>query len=220
MVLNQINFNIYFINIKMELSEDYLKTLPADLRRKILFEHLKDPREIFTLCATSKEYKELICEDQKLWRMLLMRDFPEAFYEPSRSGIAIKNYKNSYIRNFLRDETFLRNKAKELLVQGKNRTYLKDQRNLGRKRLTGSSVKEDLNPTEDDVFNEIMNFIQNNKGSNIFTNPYIYMRIEKDLKQKQLKYLKERQLVLDMWRKGESKPGPVVYSKQELSEFF
>lgn len=37
-----------------------------------------------------------------------------------------------------------------------------------------------------------------------------YEEIKKELKQRQLKYLRQRQSVLNIWKRGESKPGPVV----------
>lgn len=173
------------ITQNIEKNFDIIANLPSDVRRKILLDYFKDPRSIFTLCSVHTKYKDLICNDQKLWELLLVRDFPEAFYTSGSLGLTVKNFKNAYIRNVIRDETFLRDEARRLA--NKYSWFREDQ-----------------------IFNDLIKY-QNNRIGGPVNMRSLYSDIYEQLDRKNQRHLEQRQEVLDAWKTGKRIPPPIYY---------
>jgi len=165
--------------------------LPADLRRKFLIDYIK-LKDIVSLSSTNKKYRDLIYNDNKLWKLFLVRDFPEAFYLTKSLGMKMKYFQKAYIRNLLRVETFLKEEAEYI--------YNQDPKNY----------------IIENIFNELL-FVYNSKKNeeqldrkkinyeDLIKN-YFYSMIK--LKKKEKKHLKKRKKVLECWEKNIKIPPP------------
>lgn len=168
--------------MEIESQYDIIAKLPGDVRRTLLFNYFKDPRSIFTLCSVSSEYKQLICEDQKLWEMLLVRDFPEAFHTTLSLGLPMKSFKNAYIRNVIRDETFLRHEAKRIAGRYKD--------------------------NEESIFQDLIKY-KDKRGTMPENKRQLYIGSFEALDIQNRKYLRQREEVLNAWRTGKQVPSPL-----------
>jgi len=69
-----------------------------DIQRKIALN--LEPYDLISLCASQKSFYKNICDNQDFWRLKIERDFPEIFNYFQKTGLILRNPKNTYIRTF------------------------------------------------------------------------------------------------------------------------